>query len=315
MGIVHGAWCVGCCWALMVVLFAVGVMSITWMVLVAAIVFAEKVLPVGERAARVVAVVLIALGVWVAVAPGQRPRSDPSRHRHGDGFDVMAPMAEPRKRVGSPNPRAGQLTREPEWTKLLPSDAAAQFPVAKAGRFMIDGGAESGLTPWRIRGAYFESCNCEAICPCRMVGGVKGGRSTHGICFGVLSWLVADGHAGEIDLTGLAAAFVIRYDDDEPRLAVELRRPRRRARQRRAADGAGGDPHRRARRRACSGCRGSRSRATCSTCARARSRSSTAPTVTSSGSAAPSGCARARRIRPTRSSPAGFRATTSPARS
>ena len=27
------------------------------------------------------------------------------------------------------------------------------------------------MSPWRIRGAYFESCNCEAICPCRMVGG------------------------------------------------------------------------------------------------------------------------------------------------
>ena len=49
MGIVHGAWCVGCCWALMVLLFAVGVMSITWMLVVAAIVFAEKVLPVGEQ--------------------------------------------------------------------------------------------------------------------------------------------------------------------------------------------------------------------------------------------------------------------------
>ena len=81
---------------------------------------------------------------------------------------------------------------------------------------MIDAGTGARLTPWRISGAYFESCNCEAICPCRMVGGVKGGRSTYGICFGVLSWLVADGHAGDIDLTGLAAAFVIRYDDDEP---------------------------------------------------------------------------------------------------
>jgi hypothetical protein len=81
---------------------------------------------------------------------------------------------------------------------------------------MIDNGAIAGLTPWRIRGAYFESCNCEAICPCRMVGGVRGGRSTHGICFGVLSWLVAEGHAGDVDLSGLAAAFVIRYDDDEP---------------------------------------------------------------------------------------------------
>ena len=49
-----------------------------------------------------------------------------------------------------------------------------------------------------------------------MVGGVPGGRSTHGICFGALSWLVDDGHAGDTDLSGLAAAFVIRYDDDEP---------------------------------------------------------------------------------------------------
>ena len=73
MGIVHGGWCVGCCSVLMVVLFAVGVMSITWMVVVAAIVFAEKVLPVGERVAQALAVVLIALGIWVAVAPGSVP--------------------------------------------------------------------------------------------------------------------------------------------------------------------------------------------------------------------------------------------------
>ena len=73
MGIEHGAWCVGCCWALMVVLFAVGVMSITWMIVVAAIVFAEKVLPVGERVAQTVAVVLVVLGIWVAVAPASVP--------------------------------------------------------------------------------------------------------------------------------------------------------------------------------------------------------------------------------------------------
>jgi hypothetical protein len=69
---------------------------------------------------------------------------------------------------------------------------------------------------WRIAGDYFESCNCEAICPCRTVGAVPGGRSTHGICFGVLSWLVREGHADGVDLSGLAAAFTIRYDDDEP---------------------------------------------------------------------------------------------------
>ena len=69
---------------------------------------------------------------------------------------------------------------------------------------------------WHLSGRYFESCNCEAICPCRTVGGRPGGRSTYGTCFGVLSWLVEEGAAGEVDLGGLAAAMTIRYDDDEP---------------------------------------------------------------------------------------------------
>jgi hypothetical protein len=68
---------------------------------------------------------------------------------------------------------------------------------------------------WRIAGSYFESCNCEAICPCRMVGGVLGGRSTYGICFGVLGWLVEDGDLDGVGLEGLGAALVLRYDDDE----------------------------------------------------------------------------------------------------
>jgi hypothetical protein len=72
------------------------------------------------------------------------------------------------------------------------------------------------VTAWRIAGDYFESCNCDAICPCRTVGDRPGGRSTHGICFGVLSWLIHEGHADNVDLSGLAAAFTIRYDDDEP---------------------------------------------------------------------------------------------------
>jgi len=69
---------------------------------------------------------------------------------------------------------------------------------------------------WHIKGDYFESCNCEAICPCRTIGDRPGGRSTHGICFGVLSWLIREGAADDVDLGGLAAAFAVRYDDDEP---------------------------------------------------------------------------------------------------
>jgi hypothetical protein len=68
---------------------------------------------------------------------------------------------------------------------------------------------------WQIRGTYFESCNCEAICPCRRIDGVAGGRSTHGVCLGVLSWLIEAGAADETDLSGLPVALASRYSDDE----------------------------------------------------------------------------------------------------
>jgi hypothetical protein len=69
---------------------------------------------------------------------------------------------------------------------------------------------------WQIRGTYFESCSCNAICPCRTIDGVPGGRSTHGECLGVLSWVIQDGHSVDIQLDGLAVALAIRYHDDEP---------------------------------------------------------------------------------------------------
>ena len=73
MGAEHGAYCVGCCWGLMLALFAVGVMSIFWMAVVAAVVFAEKVLPYGDRVSHALSVALVALGIWIAVAPGTVP--------------------------------------------------------------------------------------------------------------------------------------------------------------------------------------------------------------------------------------------------
>ena len=68
---------------------------------------------------------------------------------------------------------------------------------------------------WRIAGSYLESCNCEAICPCRRIDGVMGGRSTYGICLGALSWQIEEGHANEVDLAGLGAVLACRYSDDE----------------------------------------------------------------------------------------------------
>jgi hypothetical protein len=70
--------------------------------------------------------------------------------------------------------------------------------------------------PWAISGTYLEACNCEAICPCRRIGGRAGGRSTEGVCLGALSWEVTQGQAGEVDLTGLGAVLALRYSDDEP---------------------------------------------------------------------------------------------------
>jgi len=70
---------------------------------------------------------------------------------------------------------------------------------------------------WRIKGSYFESCNCDAICPCRRIDGVGGGRSTHGECMGVLSWLIDEGTSDGLDLAGQAVALALRYSDDEER--------------------------------------------------------------------------------------------------
>jgi predicted metal-binding membrane protein len=73
MGAEHGLYCVGCCWGLMVVLFAVGVMSLFWMAVIAGVIFAEKVLPYGFRLSRAFAVSLVAFGIWIAVSPSSVP--------------------------------------------------------------------------------------------------------------------------------------------------------------------------------------------------------------------------------------------------
>ena len=73
LGARHGAWCLGCCWALMAALFAVGVMSLGWMALIAAFIAAEKLLPWPVAALRTVAVLLLLLGLGIAIAPADVP--------------------------------------------------------------------------------------------------------------------------------------------------------------------------------------------------------------------------------------------------
>jgi predicted metal-binding membrane protein len=73
MGAVHGAWCVGCCWALMAALFALGVMSIGWMAFIAGLIAIEKLLPSRLAANWTVTVVLLAVGVALLVVPSAVP--------------------------------------------------------------------------------------------------------------------------------------------------------------------------------------------------------------------------------------------------
>jgi predicted metal-binding membrane protein len=73
MGFKHGAWCVGCCWAFMAALFALGVMSLGWMAFVAILIAVEKMAPWKELANRGIAVVLLVLGIGLVFFPQQVP--------------------------------------------------------------------------------------------------------------------------------------------------------------------------------------------------------------------------------------------------
>ena len=102
MGLEHGAWCLGCCVGLMLVLLVLGVMSITWMAVVAAVVFAEKVLPIGILVSRGIALGLVGLGIWIAVAPAGVPAlTEPGvtmpmdQPAPADGMARPMPMAAP----------------------------------------------------------------------------------------------------------------------------------------------------------------------------------------------------------------------------
>jgi len=65
----HAAYCIGCCWALMLLLVVAGAMSLPWVLAIAVLIFAEKVLPGGERTARITGVILIAAALAVVVRP------------------------------------------------------------------------------------------------------------------------------------------------------------------------------------------------------------------------------------------------------
>jgi predicted metal-binding membrane protein len=119
MGVEHGAWCVGCCWALMAALFALGVMSVGWMVFVAALIATEKLLPWKAIANRGIAALLLVLAIGVALLPAQvpgltLPDSPEAREAmmHMDGGSMeMDGESEPMRRGGMEG-GAGSMERD-----------------------------------------------------------------------------------------------------------------------------------------------------------------------------------------------------------
>src|SRR3954454_5581821 len=99
---------------------------------------------------------------------------------------------------------------------------------------------------YSVSGSYFESCNCDPICPCRMSDGIPGGRSTYGECLGALSWLLEEGRGGGGGGNGLlpraprlravgarrGGGAAVAVDDRAPRRCTRGRRPAHRSRRR-----------------------------------------------------------------------------------
>ena len=95
MGLLHGVYCLGCCWLLFVILFPLGIMNIVAMAIITLVIFAEKTLPWGRAVSRAAAVALIAYGSLVLAAPQFLP-TFPAGHDMGMPMDRQMPMPKPR---------------------------------------------------------------------------------------------------------------------------------------------------------------------------------------------------------------------------
>ncbi|HTR15986.1 MAG TPA: DUF2182 domain-containing protein [Acetobacteraceae bacterium] len=102
MGLLHGAYCLGCCWLLFVILFPLGIMNIAAMAAITLVIFAEKTLPWGGLVARATAAALVAYGAVVLAAPQVLPTF------MANGGMVMTAPAVPVEMQKMPMPREQQ---------------------------------------------------------------------------------------------------------------------------------------------------------------------------------------------------------------
>ena len=95
MGLHHGAWCLGCCWLLFVILFPLGIMNLVAMAMITLVILVEKALPKVRLLVRVIAAALVLYGAVVVVAPRMLPTFAasgwPGMHTPA-AMDIMPPM-------------------------------------------------------------------------------------------------------------------------------------------------------------------------------------------------------------------------------
>lgn len=113
IGMEHGVWCLGCCWALMAALFALGAMSVGWMALISALIAAERLLPRRDLATAGVASLLAAVAIGVAAAPARVPMLTIP---HSEAA-MQAMGASPTHRMQSPRPTRMEPRTNPMSTQ------------------------------------------------------------------------------------------------------------------------------------------------------------------------------------------------------
>jgi predicted metal-binding membrane protein len=120
MGIVHGGWCVGCCWALMAALFALGAMSLAWMIVIAVLIAVEKMLPWRAAATTGVAAILVGLAIGVAAAPGHVPGLTIPAGRDGMRMDGMSQGHRMRPKAKPVERHPGSMTSPGRGGRMSP---------------------------------------------------------------------------------------------------------------------------------------------------------------------------------------------------
>jgi predicted metal-binding membrane protein len=126
MGVVHGGWCIGCCWALMAGLFALGAMSLVWMVLIAALIAVEKMLPWRGAATVGVAAVLVGLAIGLAAAPERVPGLTIPTHQNAMRMNGMG-QGDRMQQGKHTSPKAMPAERKP-GTMTSPGQGGGMSP-------------------------------------------------------------------------------------------------------------------------------------------------------------------------------------------